>query len=69
MSSSLSRAQSWPLLSGAAPVEDARQAATRTSQVGLWAGIAAIESNIRMEFYLLERSAIFDVCVSLNSSY
>ncbi|KAJ3665851.1 hypothetical protein Zmor_001318 [Zophobas morio] len=33
MSSSLSRAQSWPLLSGAAPVEDARQAATRTSQI------------------------------------
>jgi hypothetical protein len=32
--SSLSRAQSWPLLSGAAPVEEARQAATRTSQVG-----------------------------------
>mgnify|MGYP005984592425 FL=1 len=50
-------------------MEDARQAATRTSQVGLWAGFAAIESNIRMEFYLLERSAIFDVCVSLNSSY
>ncbi|XP_015840595.1 monocarboxylate transporter 12 isoform X3 [Tribolium castaneum] len=31
--SSLSRAQSWPLLSGAAPVEDARQAAARTSQI------------------------------------
>ncbi|KAJ3627507.1 hypothetical protein MTP99_014881 [Tenebrio molitor] len=31
--SSLSRAQSWPLLSGAAPVEEARQAATRTSQI------------------------------------
>lgn len=32
--SSLSRAQSWPLLSGAAPAEEVRQAAaTRTSQI------------------------------------
>lgn len=31
--SSLSRAQSWPLLSGAAPPEEVRQTAQRTAQL------------------------------------